>query len=108
MATSEEKNTDAVTDFSSTSMPARWQACLMIAWVFCRGVLMEVWKTSFRASSGAWGPDAQALALHKTLLDAIQGAKPKAAEAAALALIARATERISAVYVREAAARGRK
>jgi GntR family transcriptional regulator, galactonate operon transcriptional repressor len=70
--------------------------------------LSEVWKTSFRASSGAWGPDAQALALHKTLLDAIQGGKPKAAEAAALALIARATERISAVYVREAAARGRK
>jgi len=66
--------------------------------------LSEVWKTSFRASSGAWGPDAQALALHKALLDAIEAGKPKAAEAAALALIDRATERISDVYACEAAA----
>jgi hypothetical protein len=27
------------------SMPAFWQACLMIAWVFWRGWLIEVWKT---------------------------------------------------------------
>ena len=47
MATSDEKNTDAVTDFSSMSMPAFWQACLMIAWVFWRGWLIEVWKTNF-------------------------------------------------------------
>jgi GntR family galactonate operon transcriptional repressor len=70
--------------------------------------LSEVWKTSFRASSGAWGPDAKALALHKALLDAIEKGKPKAAEAAAIALIARATERISDVYAAEATARGRK
>lgn len=70
--------------------------------------LSEVWKTSFRASSGAWGPDAQALALHKALLDAIETGKPKAAKAAALALIDRATERISDVYASEAAAQGRK
>ena len=42
-ATSEEKNTDAVTDLISTSIPAFWQACLTIAWVFCRGALIEVW-----------------------------------------------------------------
>src|SRR5215212_2434925 len=47
LATSDEKNTDAVTDFSSTSMPAFWQACLTIAWVFWRGWLIEVWKTNF-------------------------------------------------------------
>src|SRR6266496_3144535 len=46
LATSEEKNTEAVTDLSSISMPAFWQACLMIAWVFCRGVLIEVWNTN--------------------------------------------------------------
>ncbi|HSW20999.1 MAG TPA: FadR/GntR family transcriptional regulator [Ramlibacter sp.] len=70
--------------------------------------LSEVWKTSFRASSGAWGPDAQALALHKAVLDAVEAGKPKAAEAAALALIDRATERIADVYDSEAAARGQK
>ena len=47
MATSEEKYTDAVTDFSSISIPAFWQACLTIAWVFWRGALIEVWNTSF-------------------------------------------------------------
>jgi GntR family transcriptional regulator, galactonate operon transcriptional repressor len=67
--------------------------------------LSEVWKTSFRASSGEWGPDAQALALHKALLKAVESGKPKAAEAAALALIERATERIADVYENEAAAR---
>ena len=39
----DEKNTDAVTDFSSRSMPALAQACLTIAWVFWRGALIEVW-----------------------------------------------------------------
>jgi hypothetical protein len=43
LATSEEKYTEAVTDLSSTSMPAFWNACLTIAWVFWRGVLIEVW-----------------------------------------------------------------
>src|SRR4051812_17341566 len=43
LATSEEKNTDAVTAFTSMSMPAFWQACFTIAWVFWRGVLIEVW-----------------------------------------------------------------
>ena len=47
MATSEEKKTDAVTDFSSMSMPAFWHACLTIAWVFWRGALIEVWYTNF-------------------------------------------------------------
>ena len=28
-------------------MPAFWHACLTIAWVFWRGALIEVWKTSF-------------------------------------------------------------
>ena len=28
-------------------MPAFWQACLTIAWVFWRGVLMDVWYTNF-------------------------------------------------------------
>src|SRR5687767_11106114 len=45
LATSEEKYTEATTDLSSMSMPAFWQACLMIAWHFCRGALIEVWKT---------------------------------------------------------------
>ena len=27
-------------------MPALWQACLIIAWVFWRGALIEVWKTN--------------------------------------------------------------
>src|SRR5205823_2974550 len=44
---SAEKYTDAVTAFSSTSIPAFWHACLTIAWVFWRGALVEVWKTSF-------------------------------------------------------------
>jgi GntR family galactonate operon transcriptional repressor len=56
--------------------------------------LSQVWKTSFRASSGAWGPDSRALALHRTLLNAIEKGRPKAAESATLALIERATERI--------------
>ena len=47
LATSEEKNTEATTDFNSTSMPAFWQACLTMAWVFCRGPLIEVWYSSF-------------------------------------------------------------
>jgi hypothetical protein len=42
-ATSDEKNTDAVTALTSISMPAFWQACLTIAWVFWRGWLIEVW-----------------------------------------------------------------
>jgi len=25
-------------------MPAFWQACLTMAWTFCRGALVEVWK----------------------------------------------------------------
>ena len=58
--------------------------------------LSAVWKTSFRASTDAWGPDAQALALHKTLLDAIESRNPKAAEEANFALIARANVRITA------------
>ncbi len=28
-------------------MPAFWQACLMMACVFCRGALVEVWNTYF-------------------------------------------------------------
>jgi hypothetical protein len=28
-------------------MPAFWQACLMIAWVFWRGALIDVWNTNF-------------------------------------------------------------
>ncbi|WP_233167643.1 FadR/GntR family transcriptional regulator [Xylophilus sp. ASV27] len=59
--------------------------------------LSAVWKTSFRASSDPWGPDTQALALHKTLLDAIEGHDGPAAEAAVLALIERATVRIQEV-----------
>ena len=46
-ASSEEEYTDAVTALISTSMPAFWHACLTIAWVFCRGVLIVVWKTTF-------------------------------------------------------------
>ena len=48
MAASEEKNTEPVTDFSSISMPALAAACLMIAWVFWRGALIEVWNSSFK------------------------------------------------------------
>src|SRR5262245_49880040 len=46
-ATSEEKKTDATTDLISMSMPARWAACLTMAWVFWRGWLIEVWYTNF-------------------------------------------------------------
>lgn len=56
--------------------------------------LSAVWRTSFQASSDDWGPDPQALALHRTLLDAITGKKPAAAEQAVLALIRRAASRI--------------
>lgn len=56
--------------------------------------LSAVWRTSFEASSGRWGPDAKALALHEALLKAIEARKPKAAEAAVFALIDRATVRI--------------
>ncbi len=42
-AGSDEKNTDAVTDFSSISIPALAAAALTIAWVFWRGALIEVW-----------------------------------------------------------------
>jgi hypothetical protein len=41
-AASEEKNTDATTDFSSISMPTLAAACLTMAWVFCRGALTDV------------------------------------------------------------------
>jgi ABC-type dipeptide/oligopeptide/nickel transport system permease component len=41
LATSDEKNTDAVTALISISMPAFWQACLTIAWFFWRGWLIE-------------------------------------------------------------------
>lgn len=56
--------------------------------------LSAVWKTSFQASSDDWGPDAQALTLHKALLDAIEGGDARHAEEAVHALIARATSRI--------------
>lgn len=56
--------------------------------------LSAVWTMSFRASSDQWGPDPQALALHKTLLDAIGAHDPTAAENAVLALIDRAVMRI--------------
>ncbi|WP_311222899.1 MULTISPECIES: FadR/GntR family transcriptional regulator [unclassified Acidovorax] len=56
--------------------------------------LSAVWKTSFQASSDDWGPDAQAMALHQRLHDAIAARDPQAAEAAVLALIERATARI--------------
>src|SRR6185503_20940643 len=47
LAASELKNTEATTDFSSSSMPALAAACLTMACVFCRGALIEVWKTNF-------------------------------------------------------------
>lgn len=53
-----------------------------------------VWRTSFQASSDEWGPDAQALALHRSLLDAVAKKEPAAAEKAVLALISRAASRI--------------
>jgi hypothetical protein len=46
LAVSDEKNTEPVTDFSSISIPALAAACLMIAWVFWRGALIEVWNSS--------------------------------------------------------------
>ncbi|WP_432239681.1 FadR/GntR family transcriptional regulator [Herbaspirillum robiniae] len=56
--------------------------------------LAAVWRTSFQASSDEWGPDAQALALHRSLLDAIVGKDPVSAEKAVFALINRAAMRI--------------
>src|SRR5262245_1658264 len=44
---SEEQKTDGATEFSSMLMHAFWQACLTIAFVFCRGVLIDVWNTNF-------------------------------------------------------------
>jgi DNA-binding FadR family transcriptional regulator len=58
------------------------------------GVLSEVLKVSFTASSDPWGPDARALALHEALLKAIEARDPVAADAAVQALIARAQQRI--------------
>lgn len=58
------------------------------------GALSEVLKVSFTASSGPWGPDANALALHEALLKAIESGSPDAADAAVQALIARAQQRI--------------
>lgn len=57
--------------------------------------LSAVWKTSFQASSDGWGPDAQALELHRSLLQSIEARDPQGAEAAVLALIARAVVRIN-------------
>ncbi len=56
--------------------------------------LSEVLKTSFTASSQAWGPDGKSLALHRNLLNAIAGGSSGDAEQASLALIERASERI--------------
>ena len=44
--------------------------------------LSAVWKTSFQASSDGWGPDAQALELHRSLLQSIEARDPQGAEAA--------------------------
>ncbi len=70
------------------------------------GALSEVLKTSFTASSDAWGPDARALALHEALVRAIETGDAPAAQTAANALIARATERIETGLARRAARRG--
>ena len=43
LPTSDEKKTDAATDFNSRSMPAFCAACLTIACSFWRVALMEVW-----------------------------------------------------------------
>src|ERR671922_1489264 len=43
---SDEKYTDADTVLSSRSIPALRHACLTIAWVFCRGALIEVTNTN--------------------------------------------------------------
>ena len=56
--------------------------------------LSEVLKTSFTASSKAWGPDKSSLALHRDLLDAIADKSGLRAERASLALIDRASDRI--------------
>ena len=56
--------------------------------------LSAVWRASFEASSGAWGPDAVALALHRTLLEALESHAPRKAEKAAMSLIERAVVRI--------------
>lgn len=56
--------------------------------------LSEVLKVSFTASTGEWGPDARALALHEALLRAIESRDPEAADAAVNALIVRAQQRI--------------
>jgi GntR family galactonate operon transcriptional repressor len=58
--------------------------------------LSSVWRTSFQASSDAWGPDAKALALHKALLHSLETRDAQGAEDAVLKLIARATARIAA------------
>src|SRR5262245_60870237 len=42
LAGSDEKNTEATTDFSSTSRPALAQACLTMAWFFWRSELVDV------------------------------------------------------------------
>ena len=47
LAGSDAKNTDATTDFSSSSMPALAAACFTIACVFWRTALIEVWYTIF-------------------------------------------------------------
>ena len=59
--------------------------------------LSAVWKTSFQASSDGWGPDAEALALHRTLVESIEAHDAPAAEAAVLALIDRAVVRIGRI-----------
>jgi len=64
--------------------------------------LSSVWKTSFQASSDAWGPDADALALHQTLLEAVERRDANGAERAVLALIDRASVRIGQATRRQA------
>src|SRR5712692_9439991 len=46
LAGSDEKKTEATTDFSSTSSPALAHACLTMAWFFWRSEFVEVWNTS--------------------------------------------------------------
>lgn len=70
------------------------QACGNPFMVQLATALSAVWKTSFQASSGDWGPDAQAMALHQRLSDAIESRDAPAAQAAVLSLIDRATARI--------------
>ncbi|WP_240980067.1 FadR/GntR family transcriptional regulator [Ramlibacter agri] len=64
--------------------------------------LSAVWETSFQASSGKWGPDAQALKLHQQLFEALERRNPAAAEKAVLALIDRAVVRIKSNPARQA------